>query len=726
MEEEEIENQEQGPFTDPELNKDPETWQDYAALTGRTLRDIHPVSSMLGINTQYESGKGAPGTERTPSPSFQKRLPDNDISAGSKPLDYFGFKMLGNDDDDIWQTAYHRPQYDVSLLDREAAYKTYAPLAEKAGVDWSPENFNKMYDAIEGQYANYKRNVFDTPREKPIIGRRWEENQPYPETVYNPVQKGYTFDAPWDTRWEYKDGEPIRVKSDQEFWNNDIGYYQPITEEGSTRGPDGKEYSPTKFHDVEIPGRGKARMGKIDEWIENKSHYAAWNPEGHVEGSETMLVTAWDEEGMPYGKEVSMYEHGVDPNTILGAHGPRELSSNSLDNYFAKIIDWANYLPSDFMNVLDSGSDAIDNFMGSVGITDSKDVYRWTDKLSDYWMNYGNSWAKTTPHDVQEKGMWGSPQGFFYNFGHVSGSIVQMLVSRGAALQALKGLGRLGQMAEKGSRIRKASDNFSKVKDRGFIRKRPMTGQQKVANRIGSLTLASAASGHFKRNLEQHGVNDTDIWPMYATAFAGSYLIERSGRNWVDDGLSQAWIREEYKGIINRELPKFLKNLGKNSAKEMSPREASKFGSVIWKGMLKTANRLGSGSTAIAKTFGRSPVMLAAIEEGREEVMEGILYRGMEGVHDMVKVQRGKYGDTGKDYWRFNYITEEDVNGFVRYYEVDSLSGVKRRVSEEQWVEDEKKSKLSPGNGLTGKYDPYAGFTGNVMHRAFDFSGNDQ
>jgi len=94
----------------------------------------------------------------------------------------------------------------------------------------------------------------------------------------------------------------------------------------------------------------------------------------------------------------------------------------------------------------------------------------------------------------------------------------------------------------------------------------------------------------------------------------------------------------------------------------------------------------------------------------------------MEGVYDMVKVQRGKYGDTGKDYWRFNYISEEDKNGFVRYFEVDSLSGVKRRVSKEQWAEDREKSLLSPGNGLTGKYDPYAGVTGNVMHRAFNFT----
>ena len=176
--------------------------------------------------------------------------------------------------------------------------------------------------------------------------------------------------------------------------------------------------------------------------------------------------------------------------------------------------------------------------------------------------------------------------------------------------------------------------------------------------------------------------------------FAGSYLSERAGRNWVDDGLSQAWIREEYKSIISKQLPKFLKNLNKTSAKDLSGREASKFGSVIWKGMLKTAERLGSGSSAIAKTFSRSPVILAAIEEGREEVMEGILYRGKEDVHDMVKVQRGKYGDTSKDYSWFNYITEVGFDDTLTTSVFECLRGIRRRVSKEHWEEDKNKSKL--------------------------------
>jgi len=607
-----------------------------------------PQANKGGYHWFYNQGKDMGVTRESVQDTDLNMTGDPNTS--DMPVDYFGMKISGNSDSQIFDLDFNNPRAKVALLDKEGAYKTYAPMAEESGMDWSPEAFNQMYDAVQRQYVNYQNRLFDTDRNQPILGRR--ANGLYSEASnaapYVGTPQGFRLRPEYDTRFVMENGQERRVMTDQEFVYNEVGHYIPITKEGTNKDENGKTYKDTEYHDVNLPGYGKTRMGNIADWEADRSSYD-WFADP-MEGSETMLVLDYDANGMPVAVERSMYEHGVDPNSIFTGHGPQEMHSKWYNNFVSKAFDWVDYTASDVMGFADALVDAGDYTLGTLGVIDEKDNYRWTDKSSDYWANYGKAYAKVAPNDVVQDGMWGSPQGFFYSFGTVMGSVMQMLGTKAGAAKSLKALANLGKLAKDGSKINKASKYLLGMqKTKKGLAFNPI---DKYSGRIGSYTMASAAAGNFKRTLEENGVSDEAIWAMYGAAFAGSYLIERSGMNWLDDGLSQAWMRQEYKGAVDQGLKEYLKTLGKKNASELTKKEAARFGSTVWKNMLQRGKELGNIPSEIVKTFNRVPLLGAAIEEGREEVMEGLLYRGMESVHDMVALGSG-FSGADKDYGRF-------------------------------------------------------------------------
>lgn len=713
------------------------------------------------------------------NPLTGQRTQEYKPTPGKKPVDYLMLKTIGqSDDENINEMIFANPEYEVNLLPYDDSKKIFvdelgmdAQTFDEAYSQASSE-FAKFK---KGHFNQNPKHAFLPASNYGGINMLGKSGFEY---VGSAAPMGYGT-IPGDTRFEIGvNGRPVRVKTDMQ-WVRENNMYLPITAEGTNKDEAGHTWLETKYHDFDIPAYGgKIRGGNIDDWVANRSAWehqvedtedeflsaemkrlykedpTSWvfrkfrkdyNESTDIIGLgvaptipggdydyQTQLVMDYltDDLGnqIPVLKEVFIGEHGTDPNSVLTSHGPRQMYSGFWENAIAKGTDWIDNLNSDMWNIADYTFDFGDMIVGKVTGT-SPTKYRVFDRISDMLIGYGNAYSKTVPMDVEKDGMFGSASGFGYSFGGAIGSIAQMLLTRKVGTGVAKGVAKSARKAitkkigKDISQITKAEiKSLGRIPGKkmalglpGFATRGKAITPEIIGGRFGGTLLAMSAAGQFKRTAEQMGVKDDHLALMYGPALVGSFLIERSGSNIIDDGLKSHWMKKEINDKFVREQTKnWLKAIGKTQASQMTNKEAKGLGRHIWAAMQKgilNYKSVKAQSPLIARSF---------VEEGREEVMEGQLFNTLNSLHDMFKLSEGKYGDASKKYQSFSFFSELDEEGVEKFYEKNRHNGVVREISKGQFDDGVKKVQLRPGKGLTGRYNPEESMFYNWYDRTFN------
>ena len=598
-------------------------------------------------------------------------------------VDYFGLKFYGNNDRDVKRMQISDPAMNLTMMPKEQAFNHYKADAEKNGLEWDPGKFSTMYDQAAGQFVDYKKGMFDVGVDYDQTFNR-RHTSFHAEAIspfkYDDKSTAYDLFPEEDTRFVMNNNEVTRVKSDEAFITEDLKWYKPITGEGdlSAEFMYGKDAVKNRtYKEIEIGGR-KMRVGDLE--ADYSKFFGANKLTSGPEG-ETGLAIRYDEKGLPYAEEVSLFEK-VEGDAIMSMWGPRKMRQSWYENLWdATITNTIAKLPAasvGFVDWLDDTADYMDaNWFGDKTAQIDDDI----DNADTFYRNLGNFQAVKTPENIRNAGFSDNAQAFWWSAGSALGSVAQMIITR----KATGAFGKIFGMSDE------AANTFGAY--------------------MGSGTMAITAADGFKQSMIEAGISEDAQLLLYAPALAGSFLVERMGSNILDDGLQKFYAKGNIKEYVDQSIKQSVKDFGLGSASQMSKEQASATGKKIWMGILEQGKSLGGKAIDLSKrgmaTVDRyAPVSVkAAWEEGTEEVLEGRIYSSIESLHDMYQ---NSTKQDGRNLERYSY-TQEGEN----FYEVDQVTSQKRKVSQATYDKLSAGQELKAGQGLFAEYNPELGFASN-------------
>lgn len=642
--------------------------------------------------------EGTPGQGENPG----NNAPLNPGNPGTPPLrtknDYFGLKLYGVNDRDIKFMQGDDRGMSVEMMPEQAAYEKYAPMLAQKGTPVSRQQFSKQYAQAQQQFKNFKQGQFDYGSFSEPIYRRTDRGFASDANSRMPISdmdfESHAFN-PKDTRYRVQDDKIIQLQSDQEYADQ-RGIYIPITGpvdedlEKFTGIKDEKARNRT-FTEIEIAGR-KQMVGDFNA---DKAHWDQWNTKPGPEG-ETVQMLSYDEEGLPIWKEMNMYDDIIN-GEIRGKFGPQATYGTWFGNLWdSAVVNTIGKLPSASVGFLKWVNDGL--WYGGNAITfgafdeggDGKvDRNAWNNTVDEsdrYWSNWSKWSGVAAPSDIQDKSIFESADSFWWGGGAALGSVAQMIASRNIA----SSWGKVAGLTD--------------------------AAAAKAGGYFGSGTMAITAANSFRDVMKQNGISDQNQFLLYGAALVGSFTIERMGGNILDDGLSQFFKRADLDKVLDGYVKESMKAEGISLAGEMTEEQAKSVGKNVWSRILTDSKgfavkAIDKGKKGFDFLYERSPLSLkAAVEEGREEVVEGLYYNALETVHD----------------WSKNYFErmagEVDQNDYVTdgngsFYQVNKLSGTKRRVTEETYNKGIAGQKIQPGKGMFAEYNGANNILSNMYDR---------
>lgn len=641
-----------------------------------------------------EVNQDAQNQEPVNTPKAPIEAPDNPSGKVTVPrerVDYFGLKLYGNNDRDVKRMQMTDPSMNLTLMPKDQAYEHYRKDAEMAGIDWNEKTFSDMYDQASGQLANYKKGMFD-------VGVNYDETFNRRHTGFHaeaisPFQwdsrnTAYDLFPEMDTRFIMDNDQVTRVKTDDQFIVEDLRWYKPIVEDGNevaNKFMYGEDLSKNRtYKEIEVGGR-KMRVGDLE--ADYDKFFGKTKVTSGPEGT-TSLAIKYDERGIPYAEEVSMYDK-VHGDALMSMMGPRSMRQSWYENLWdATIVNTVAKLPAASVGFVDW----LDDVAGKLNEwTMGEDGGKWTaddyvDEADTFYRNWGSAHAVKTPNNIVESGVFDNAESFWWNAGGALGSVAQVVLTR------------------------KATGAFGKAFG--------MTDE--AANAFGAYmasgTMSITAADGFKQSMIENGISEEWQMGLYGPALIGSFFAERLGSNILDDGLQAFYAKKNIKEYVDENIKASVKDFGLASASQMTKEQVKATGKRIWNGMLEQSKSLAGKSYDLSKrglaTIDRyAPVSVkAAWEEGTEEVLEGRIYSSLESFHDMYQSYTKK---DNRNLDRYTYIQEGE-----NFYEADNITGQKRTISKASYDKYSEGQKLKPGQGLFAEYNPELGFVSNWAKHA--------
>lgn len=609
------------------------------------------------------------------------------VTVPKKNVDYFGLKFYGNNDLDVKDMQKSDPTMNLTMMPKEQAFEHYKDDADAAGLDWNPETFNQMYDQAAAQYAEYKKGMYDVGVNYDRVFNR-RHNSFHADAIspiqWDPRSTAYDFFPEEDTRFVVNNSEITRVKTDDEFITEDLKWYKPIVDDNAVANKFmyGEDYSKNRtYKEIEVGGR-KMKVGDLEADYDKffgKMKFSS-GPEG-----QTVLAIKYDEKGLPYAEEVSMYDK-VHGDAIMSTWGPRSMRQSWYENLWnSSVTNTIAKIPQasvGFLDWMDDIADEIDYALGDETALEDDAI----DQADKFYRNYGSFKAVKTPHNIIDAGFMDNAQAFWWNAGGALGSVAQMVLTR----KATGAFGKVFGMSDE------AANSFGAY--------------------MGSGTMAITAADGFKQSMIENGISEDMQLLLYGPALLGSFLVERTGSNILDDGLQAFYAKNNIKEYVDQGIKQSVKDFGLTSASQMTKEQASATGKKLWSGILNQGKSLGGKTYDLSKrgimaAQKYSPVSIkAAWEEGTEEVKEGVIYSSLESLHDMYQ-NYSKQDSRNLD--RYSYIQEGD-----NYYEVDNVTSQKRRVTEQTYNKLSEGQQIKPGQGMFAEYNPEMGFVSNWASHA--------
>jgi hypothetical protein len=620
-------------------------------------------------------------------------------SVPKEHVDFYGLTSIyGNSDADVFEMQKTKPQKILSMMPKEEAFKHYSEEAKRMGLDWTPEKFEQDYSFREKQYANYKKGVFDHGTGfDHTFNRSWSNLfadmiSPY---EFNP-SSAWVKVNPLDTQFIHEDGELKRVKTKDESMY-DLGFVLTDIQGDKVKNVYGDYVkNERKYKEIEIGGR-KMRVLDLEAHKDDFFNTSRNNP--GPEGN-TVLVASELPDGTPAWKEetIGKISGKVHSDEVASVYGPRSMRQSwhenlwmaSLPNAAASIqtsiVGFADYIKDAF----GYGNVYLKNMTGGIGSTESiSALYQagtpdWLDKADKEYRDHA-AWMKPkAPENVRGAGAFDSAQSFAWSGGAVAGELIKMIAARNFSSWAGKTVG-MTQM-----------------------------GAAKLGGYMGSGTMAISAADQFKQSMIDNGISEDNQFLLYGPALVSSFFVERLGGNILDDGLKSFYAKQNVKKYVDEGIQEQVKLFGLKSASEMSKEQVRSTGKVVWNKIFdasKSMGALGVKAAGVAEKY--APISIkAAWEEGMEEAVEGRIYTALETIHDMHQAHDARMG---KDLDRYTYSSSPDEKNF---YEVDRLTGIKRKISSETYEKMSSAQKIKPGNGMFGEYNPELGLISNWTNRA--------
>ena len=523
----------------------------------------NPNNQPLGVEVQsaYEAATGIP-TGPPPEQSSKPQLnPENldkslnqpavaegkasgagfGVGSSTAPkLDYFGLKLSGMKDDDIFQQAAYKGAV-VNVRDKETIWNGYANEAYKG----NRELFESQYSSVVNDYEGYKKLDFDTyaptVTDFDLIDRRpiqtqfslKDKPQNY-KSAYNlegaeKLPDGYTTDS---------HGYWHKVKSDEQMADTNgmlVGdkLYDISTQEGYGKAL--LAYNKETYGDYDI---GKTIMSSpltLDQL------FFGAKPDREIPN----LVLDYSSDGNPFWKPVSNYER-IKSSQLRSVWGPRNLYNSTVGDFLGSAVN------SFFTNVPSIFGSAVETVGGFVNIASPDSV------VGNYLIDRGNYMENTSSRayfnesESQQRGTEGT---IAREVGGAVGMILQAAVSGGAALEIQGG---------------KAVTNAAVMALRS----------QKAASMNRVFFAATMADG-FNQGSKEAGVSQDRAALTYGVSFLTSWYLIGKGEKLFGlnagspHGVGLAWkpvlgdmeamsvVKRESQEVIKNNLAKLAELLGK-------------------------------------------------------------------------------------------------------------------------------------------------------------------
>ena len=671
------------------------------------LQEGAPIEGEAPVETSAENPVETPVQGEPPvKDATEEKVPQ---MQDPKTVDYFGYTFFGLDDSRINQQVNMNPTSKLTLLPLDEAYAKYKPMIDEAGGDISEEDFKGMYDMATARYADYLKQDFNVEINAPVYGQRGRSAfvQANSKFQYSgPVTQSNPF-PDWDTRFTIRDGEVEQIKSDEVFAREQDLYLSELPDQTydqkKARSWVTDEDGEFLQLDAEATQVGEDRGG--DKYMVARYSDDKDNWEGNVvtpgPDGNTLMTVDYLPNGRPILREVSVYDALLPQQQVLSAHGAAAHTSNWLGNLWdAGFANTVANVPSGFVGFTDWVWDALDyggsfinpwnaaggKYSYQPGVMESNDDF--LDNGDLYWKNLASWQTVKTPDDIADEKYYDSFKSFMWHGGAALGSVAQMILTR----KSSAAMGKMFGMTDEAAAA--------------------------FGTNMGSGTMAISAADGFKRSMMENGVSPEMQTLLYLPALVGSFMIERSGANVIDDGVKRFYATQNVKKFVDDASQETLEALGKSSMSDLTQAEAAAMGKNIWQKILHASKTGATKANDLAGKVNFAPSAVAgAVEEGREELIEGRLYNSLEIINDWVRGDEMRTMETDK----FTYIQEgTGRGGNLTYYKVDKSTGQKRPITEETYEAGARAQAYKPGEGLMGEYDPNLSVLSNWSDRVMD------
>ena len=352
-----------------------------------------------------------------------------------KKIDYHTLKLYGLNDRDIHTMMHNDPSLKLGMASPDVSYQKAVETFQKAGQPApTQEQFQQQRKAIEKQFANYQRDMWDVGLDTPIydrtvnsIGAEAHSSQPYTDAdmswnAFDPDDERFFLDG---------SGERKRAQTDDYYRDNRIDYIPKVDDNldrvlSNFKGEEDLSKN-RNYVDIEIAG-ADGRTMRVGDFAKDKKNWDGFGaslrpgPEGN-----SVLVGGYDSKGLPIWVEKDIYDEAFNGSEVRSVYGPQKMYSTWYENLFdSMLINTFAKIPAASVGFVDWLGDLGDEkWLGGSGQTDD-----FIDEADRFWSNMSSLNQVKAPNDVAESGWAENERSFAWNAGGALGSIVQMILTR--------------------------------------------------------------------------------------------------------------------------------------------------------------------------------------------------------------------------------------------------------------------------------------------------------